>query len=157
MHLGGHELACCDDDVFALLAGEVAVDVSGVLEEIGGVALQELHVLQRPLKLLRLLDDLEHAAFQLAKQNKALRPLRQGRTVLYFSSWLLLFGMECTRHSWMIHRDISSQISSPKMVESFLSPMDTSEKNNKKNQIGVLLSLKCLIAESLIPPRLYST
>lgn len=47
---------------------------------------------------------------------------------MYFSSSLLLFGTECTRHSWIIYWDISSQISSPKMVESFLSPIDTSEK-----------------------------
>lgn len=59
MHLGRHELARCHNDIFALLAGEVAVDISRVPEEVCGVALQQLHVLQRPLKLLCLLDDLE--------------------------------------------------------------------------------------------------
>lgn len=58
-----------------------------------------------------------------------LETLCWGPTVMYFSSWLLLFGTECTRHSWIIYWDISSQISSPKMVESFLSPIDTSEEN----------------------------
>lgn len=65
MHLGGHELACCYDDIFALLAGKVTVDVSSILEEVRGVTLQELHALQRLLKLLCLLDDLEHVIFSL--------------------------------------------------------------------------------------------
>lgn len=65
MHIGHHELACCYDDIFALLVGEVTVDISRILEEVCGVLLQELHVLQRLLKLLCLLDDLEHINFSL--------------------------------------------------------------------------------------------
>lgn len=63
VHLGRHELARRYDDIFALLAGKVTVDVSRILEKVCGVALQELHVLQRLLKLLRLLDDLERVMF----------------------------------------------------------------------------------------------
>lgn len=59
MHLGGHELSSCYDHVFALLAGEVTVDIPGIFEQICGVALQILHLLQSLLKLLRLLDHLE--------------------------------------------------------------------------------------------------
>lgn len=65
VHLGGHELACCYDDIFALLVGKVTVDIPSVLEEVGGVVLQELHLLQRLLKLLCLLDDLEHVTITL--------------------------------------------------------------------------------------------
>ena len=59
MHLGGHELACGHNHVFTLLAGKVTVDVLGVLEEVRGVTLQVLHLLQGALKLLRLLDHLQ--------------------------------------------------------------------------------------------------
>lgn len=65
MHLGCHELACCYDDIFALLAGKVTVDISSILEEVCGVTLQEIHVLQRLLELLGLLDDLEQVIFSL--------------------------------------------------------------------------------------------
>lgn len=64
MHLGCHELACCYDDIFALLAGKVTVDISRILEEVCGVTLQKLHVLHRFLELLGLLDDLERETFQ---------------------------------------------------------------------------------------------
>lgn len=54
--------------------------------------------------------------------------------MLYRSSSLLLAGIEWTRHSWMMHCERSSQINSPRIAESFLSPMDTSgERKNKKN------------------------
>lgn len=59
MHLGRHELAGRHNHVFALLGGEVTVDVSGVFEQVSRVSLQELHVLQRSLKLLGLPDHLE--------------------------------------------------------------------------------------------------
>lgn len=65
MHLGCHELACCYDDIFALFAGKVTVDISSILEEVCGVTLQEIHVLQRLLELLGLLDDLEQVIFSL--------------------------------------------------------------------------------------------
>lgn len=58
VHLGGHEFAGCHDDIFALLAGKVTVDISGIFEQVHGVSLKKLHVLQRLLKLLSFLDDL---------------------------------------------------------------------------------------------------
>lgn len=60
VHLGRHELAGCYNHIFALLGGEVTVDVSGVFEQVGGISLQELHLLQRCLKFLSLSDHLEH-------------------------------------------------------------------------------------------------
>lgn len=83
MHLGRHELACCYDDIFALLAGEVTVDVSSILEEVCGVPLQELHVLQRLLELLGLLDDLERVIFSLL-----LRKPNNNELILHLSALL---------------------------------------------------------------------
>ena len=60
MHLGGHEFARRHNDVPALLAGKVTVDVSGILEQLGGIPLQVLHLLKGLFKLLRLLDHLQH-------------------------------------------------------------------------------------------------
>lgn len=56
------------------------------------------------------------------------------RTALYSSSWLLLSGMLWRRHSLIMHCEISSQISSPRMDESFFSPMDTSVGEKTKNK-----------------------
>lgn len=60
VHLGGHEFAGCHDDIFALLAGKVTVDVPGIFEQVCGIAMQIFHLLQRLLKLLSFFDHLEH-------------------------------------------------------------------------------------------------
>lgn len=61
VHLRSHEFAGCNDDVLALLAGKVTVHIPGVFEQVCGVALQILHLLQRLLKLICFLDHLEPA------------------------------------------------------------------------------------------------
>lgn len=58
VHLGGHEFASCHDNILALLAGKVTVDIPGIFEQICGVTLQVLHLLKRLLKLLCFLDHL---------------------------------------------------------------------------------------------------
>ena len=59
VHLRGHEFACSHDDILALLAGKVTVDIPGIFEQVRGVALQKLHLLQRLLELFSLLDHLK--------------------------------------------------------------------------------------------------
>lgn len=59
MHLGSHEFAGGHDDILALLAGKVTVDIPGIFEQVCGITLQKLHLLQRLLKLLSFLDHLE--------------------------------------------------------------------------------------------------
>lgn len=59
VHFGGHEFASCHDDISALLAGKVTVDIPGIFEQICGITLQILHLLQRLLKLLRFLNHLK--------------------------------------------------------------------------------------------------
>lgn len=58
VHLGGHQFAGCHDDILALLAGKVTVDIPGVFEQVCGIALQILHLLQRLLELCSFLDHL---------------------------------------------------------------------------------------------------
>lgn len=106
VHLGGHEFAGRHDDILALLAGKVTVDIPGVFEQVCGIALQKLHLLQRLLKLLRFLDHLERVqqntysvkiefCFVSLKYHYTMQTaVRSIHTVLYFSSWLLLVGME---------------------------------------------------------------
>lgn len=53
-------------------------------------------------------------------------------TSLYSASWLLLVGMEWTKHSRMMHSDISSQIRSPKISDTFFSSIDTSEERKQQ-------------------------
>lgn len=72
MHLGGHELAGCHDHVLALLAGKVAVDISGIFEQVCGIALQILHLLQRLLELLCFLYHLQHKQKEKSIYNAAL-------------------------------------------------------------------------------------
>lgn len=59
VHLRGHEFAGCHDDILALLAGKVTVDISGIFEQVCRIALQKLKLLQRLLKLLGFFDNLE--------------------------------------------------------------------------------------------------
>lgn len=69
------------------------------------------------------------------KQKQSTKNCCLTRTALYSSSWLLLSGMLWRRHSLMMHCEISSQISSPTMDESFLSPIDTSEEQKKNADV----------------------
>lgn len=60
VHLGGHEFPGRHNNILALFAGKVTVDISGIFEQVCGITLQILHHLQRLLKLLRFPDDLEY-------------------------------------------------------------------------------------------------
>lgn len=75
VHLGGHQLACRHDHVFAFLAGKVAVDVLGILEQLGGVSSEVLHLLQGLLKLLRLFDHLGVRTYMVVLMNDRIKSL----------------------------------------------------------------------------------
>lgn len=59
VHFGGHQLARCYDDILALFARKVAVDISGVFQQVCGITLQKVHLLQSFLELLRFFDHLK--------------------------------------------------------------------------------------------------
>lgn len=85
VHLRCHELASCHNHIFALLGREMTVDVSGVFEQVGGISLQELYVLQSCLKFFRLSDHLEHKKICSINKRRQLRDKKKHNKLLFDS------------------------------------------------------------------------
>lgn len=134
MHLRSHQFPCSHNYILAFFACEVAVDILGIFQEVSWIPCEVPHLFETALKILCLFNDLRtQLNIVLQRMLCSCHMLTDpcSLTSLYSASWLLLVGMEWTKHSRMMHSDISSQIRSPKISDTFFWSIETSEENKR--------------------------